>query len=557
MLKIYNTLTREKQEFVPITPGKVRMYVCGMTVYDYCHLGHARVMVVFDVVRRWLRALGFDVTYVRNITDIDDKIIKRAQENSEPTEALTARFIQAMDEDNSALGVEKPDFEPRATQYVPGMLEMIRLLEQRGLAYKAENGDVNYAVRRFPGYGKLSGKSLDELRAGERVEVDAAKLDPLDFVLWKRAKDGEPYWESPWGKGRPGWHIECSVMSSSLLGNHFDIHGGGQDLQFPHHENEIAQSEGAHQHPFVNYWMHNGFVRVDNEKMSKSLGNFFTVREILARYDPEVVRFFIVRAHYRSPLNYSDQHLEDAKHALTRLYIALKGMDVIAGPVDWENPYAKRFREAMNDDFNTPEAVAVLFELATEVNSTSSEKDAHLLKSLGGILGLLSSGATEFLQRRRNIVVQPSTGNLGITGHRPAVSIELNEDQIKERIDARAAARKAKNFPEADRIRDELKLYGIVLEDLAGQSNWRRGSAFKLIDETELEDFRAEAARYGYSAGDFEIQEFVPKSPSEGIYTISGEIEIRNKRTKKSRRFAAVHGSSWVVEFSDWLRAGG
>ncbi|OGA49206.1 MAG: cysteine--tRNA ligase, partial [Betaproteobacteria bacterium RIFCSPLOWO2_12_FULL_62_13] len=316
MLKIYNTLTREKQEFVPITPGKVRMYVCGMTVYDYCHLGHARVMVVFDVVRRWLRALGFDVTYVRNITDIDDKIIKRAQENSEPTEALTARFIQAMDEDNSALGVEKPDFEPRATQYVPGMLEMIRLLEQRGLAYKAENGDVNYAVRRFPGYGKLSGKSLDELRAGERVEVDAAKLDPLDFVLWKRAKDGEPYWESPWGKGRPGWHIECSVMSSSLLGNHFDIHGGGQDLQFPHHENEIAQSEGAHQHPFVNYWMHNGFVRVDNEKMSKSLGNFFTVREILARYDPEVVRFFIVRAHYRSPLNYSDQHLEDAKHAL-------------------------------------------------------------------------------------------------------------------------------------------------------------------------------------------------------------------------------------------------
>src|SRR5918992_3998424 len=363
MLKIYNTLAREKQDFVPIITGKVRMYVCGMTVYDYCHLGHARVMIVFDVVQRWLRASGYDVTYVRNITDIDDKIIRRAQENGEPVSALTARFIEAMDEDAAALGVERPDHEPRATQYVDGMLEMINVLEARGLAYCAENDDVNFSVRKFEGYGKLSGKSLDELRAGERVEIGAAKHDPLDFVLWKHAKDGEPYWESPWGRGRPGWHIECSVMSSRLLGPHFDIHGGGQDLQFPHHENEIAQSEGAHQTKFVNYWMHNGFVRNDKQKMSKSLGNFFTVREVLARYDAEVVRFFIARAHYRSELNYSDHHLDDAKHALTRLYTALKGCEVQAGPIGWDEPPAARFRAAMDDDFNTPEAVAVLFEL--------------------------------------------------------------------------------------------------------------------------------------------------------------------------------------------------
>ena len=332
MLKIYNTLAREKQEFFPITPGKVRMYVCGMTVYDYCHLGHARMMVVFDIVQRWLRASEYDVTYVRNITDIDDKIIKRAQENAEPIDALTARFIEAMDEDSAALGIQKPDLEPRATQYVPGMLDMISILEGRELAYHADSGDVNYSVRKFPGYGKLSGRTLDELRAGERVEVAAAKNDPLDFVLWKKAKEGEPSWDSRWGKGRPGWHIECSVMSTSLLGTHFDIHGGGQDLQFPHHENEIAQSEGAHGTRFVNYWMHNGFVRIDDEKMSKSLGNFFTVREILAEYDAEVVRFFIARAHYRSPLNYSDQHLDDAKHALTRLYTALKGCLLYTSP---------------------------------------------------------------------------------------------------------------------------------------------------------------------------------------------------------------------------------
>lgn len=455
MLKIYNSLTREKQAFEPIEPGRVRMYVCGMTVYDYCHLGHARVMVVFDVVRRWLRALGYHVTYVRNITDIDDKIIKRAQENGESVAALTARFIEAMDDDNAVLGVEKPDFEPRATDYVSEMQEMIKVLERRGLAYRSANGDVNYSVRKFPGYGRLSGKSLDDLRAGERVEVDAAKQDPLDFVLWKRAKEGEPFWESAWGRGRPGWHIECSVMSSALLGKHFDIHGGGQDLQFPHHENEIAQSEGANQEKFVNWWMHNGFVRVDDEKMSKSLGNFFTVREILARYDAEVVRFFIVRTHYRSPLNYSDQHLDDAKQALTRLYTALKDIDAAPEPIDWSGPYARRFREAMDDDFNTPEAVAVLFELANEVNRSHDAGQAGLLKSLGDVLGVLQREPRLFLQGL------PSGGGLA-------------PDQIEERIEARAAARKKRNFAEADRIRDELLAAGVTLEDTPRGTTWRR-----------------------------------------------------------------------------------
>jgi cysteinyl-tRNA synthetase len=455
MLKIYNTLAREKQDFLPITPGKVRMYVCGITVYDYCHIGHARFMVVFDVVRRWLRAAGFDVTYVRNITDIDDKIIKRAQENGEPVEALTARFIQAMHEDAAALGIEPPDFEPRATQYVDGMLDMIRMLEQRELAYCDEKGDVNYAVRKFPGYGKLSGKSLDELRAGERVEIGLAKHDPLDFVLWKHAKEGEPHWDSPWGKGRPGWHIECSVMSTSLLGPHFDIHGGGQDLQFPHHENEIAQSEGALQSKFVNYWMHNGFVRVDDEKMSKSLGNFFTVREVLAKYDAEVVRFFIARAHYRSPLNYSDHHLEDAKHGLTRLYTALKGWDVVAGAVDWEEPRAARFRAAMNDDFNTAEAAAVLFEIANDANKTRAPVDAQLLKSLGGVLGLLQRDPEAFLQ------ALPAEGG-------------LDPQRIETLIAARAAARSSRNFAEADRIRQELSDAGVVLEDTPQGTLWRR-----------------------------------------------------------------------------------
>jgi cysteinyl-tRNA synthetase len=459
-LRIYNTLAREKQPFVPLQAGTVRMYVCGMTVYDYCHLGHARVMVVFDMVQRWLRASGLSVTYVRNITDIDDKIIKRAVENGESISQLTQRFIEAMDADAAALGVQKPDHEPRATQYVPQMLGLVEKLERNGLAYKASDGDVNYSVRDFPGYGKLSGKSLDDLRAGERVDLNTGKRDPLDFVLWKASKDSEPEevkWDSPWGKGRPGWHLECSAMSCELLGEQFDIHGGGEDLQFPHHENEIAQSEGANQHPFVNYWMHNGFIRIDNEKMSKSLGNFFTIREVLKKYDPEVVRFFILRAHYRSPLNYSDAHLDDAKHALTRLYTALKDVMPDSLSLDETEQYATRFSDAMNDDFNTPIAMSVLFDLANEVNKTRSAALARQLKSLAGILALLQRSPQEFL-------------HASVAGE-----VTRDEASITERIDARTTAKKIRNFAEADRIRAELLVEGIVLEDKPnGVTEWRR-----------------------------------------------------------------------------------
>ncbi|MBA3995946.1 MAG: cysteine--tRNA ligase [Candidatus Accumulibacter sp.] len=456
MLKIYNSLAREKQDFVPIEPGRVRMYVCGMTVYDYCHLGHARVLVVFDMVQRWLRASGLDVTYVRNITDIDDKIIKRALENGESIGDLTERFIRLMDEDAAALGVEKPDHEPRATQYVPQMLELIGQLATNGLAYQAADGDVNFSVRKFPGYGKLSGKSLDDLRAGERVEVDTAKQDPLDFVLWKHAKEGEPFWTSPWGNGRPGWHIECSAMSSDLLGEHFDIHGGGQDLQFPHHENEIAQSEGAHRCQFVNYWMHNGFVRVDDEKMSKSLGNFFTIREVLKKFDAEVLRFFILRAHYRSPLNYSDVHLDDARNALSRLYTALKAVSGDVLPVDWEEAHARRFRQAMDDDFNTPEACAALFDLAAEVNRGKSAALAAQLRALAGLLGLLQRDPQVFLQAA------------------PAQAGELSVADIEARIAERVAAKKSRDFAAADGIRAALLEAGVVLEDGPQGTTWRR-----------------------------------------------------------------------------------
>src|SRR5437762_1619341 len=373
------------------------MYVCGMTIYDYLHLGHARFLVAFDMVRRWLRASGYHVTYVRNITDIDDKIIRRAAENREPVDAVTERFIRAMDEDAAALGVLKPDHEPRATQYVREMQALIRRLQEKHLAYQAASGDVNFAVRRFPGYGKLSGKSLDELRAGERVDVDSSKEDPLDFVLWKRAKPGEPKWTSPWGEGRPGWHIECSAMGCTLLGEQFDIHGGGMDLQFPHHENEIAQSEGANGKPFVKYWMHNGFLNIDDEKMSKSLGNFFVVRDVLKHYDPEVLRFLLLRSHYRSPLNYSDANLDDAKQALTRLYTALRDHPAPSGPVDWAEPHARHFREAMDDDFGTPEAIAELHQLANAVFHGDSGA-ARQLKALGAVLGLLQRGPNEFLR---------------------------------------------------------------------------------------------------------------------------------------------------------------
>ncbi len=473
MLKIYNSLTRNKQEFQPIVPGKVRMYVCGMTVYDYCHLGHARVMVVFDMVSRWLRASGYDLTYVRNITDIDDKIIKRSAENGESITTLTDRFIRAMDEDATLLGVQKPDIEPRATLHIPDMLKMIGQLIDKGYAYRADNGDVYYSVHRFDGYGKLSGKSLDDLQAGERVDVDEHKQDPLDFVLWKAAKPGEPCWDAPWGAGRPGWHIECSAMSEHHLGEHFDIHGGGQDLQFPHHENEIAQSEGAHGCTFVNYWIHNGFVRVDEEKMSKSLGNFFTIREVLKKYDPEVLRFFILRAQYRSPLNYSDQHLDDAKSALTRLYTALRGLPTATVEINWDEPYAARFKTAMDDDFNTPEAIAVLFDLANELNRTRAAQTANLLKALAGVLGLLEREPDAYL-KGQPVLVQPGTGHIGIKGHIPEVLIGLSEARIDQLIELRGTAKKSRNFAEADRIRKELLDAGIALEDTPHGTIWRR-----------------------------------------------------------------------------------
>ena len=430
-----------------------------MTVYDYCHLGHARVMVVFDMIVRWFRESGYDVTYVRNITDIDDKIIIRAQENQETIETLTGRFIRAMNEDSSALGVLPPSFEPRATQYIESMISMIQILIEKDFAYAAANGDVFYAVDKFPDYGKLSGKVAANLNAGERVAVNPHKRNPLDFVLWKAVKANEPSWTAPWGKGRPGWHIECSAMCENYLGEHFDIHGGGQDLQFPHHENEIAQSEAAHDTPFVNYWMHNGFVRVDNEKMSKSLGNFFTVREILANYQPEVVRFFILRAHYRSPLNYSDSHLEDAKHALDRLYTALKGNIVTNKPkLDWNNIHAQRFMGAMNDDFNTPEAIAVLFDLANETNKKSLKQGADLLKGLGGILGLLQQDPQQYFQ---------DDASLGDSAY--------TSEQIEDLIQERVTARKEGDYARADQIRKDLFNAGVVLEDNPQGTGWRRG----------------------------------------------------------------------------------
>ena len=452
-LRIYNTLSRELEEFSPLQPGQVRMYVCGMTVYDFCHIGHARMMMAFDVVQRWLRASGYAVTYVRNITDIDDKIIARSVQRGITIRELTDEVIAAMHEDIGALGIEPPTVEPRATEYVPQMLGIIKKLEQKGLAYRSDNGDVNYAVRKFPGYGKLSGKSLDELHAGERVAVLDGKQDPLDFVLWKAAKPTEPAdakWESAYGTGRPGWHIECSAMSCATLGETFDIHGGGADLQFPHHENEIAQSEGANGKPLSRFWVHNGFVRVDNEKMSKSLGNFFTIREVLQKYDAESLRFFLVRTHYRSALNYSDAHLDDARNSLKRLYTALDLVAPADVAIDWTQPHAARFKAAMDEDFGTPEAIAVLFELAGEVNRTKSAETAGLLKALAASLGILQGDPRAFLQA-------------GST---------LDDATIQAKIDARAAAKAAKNFAEADRIRQELLEQGIVLKDSPTGTTW-------------------------------------------------------------------------------------
>jgi len=460
MLHIHNSLTKQKERFTPIEPGKVKLYVCGMTVYDFCHVGHARVMVVFDVVTRYLRASGYDVTYIRNITDIDDKIIARANENNETIQALTERFITEMHRDADALGVERPTAEPKATEAISEMLAMIETLIDKGLAYAADNGDVYYDVSEFPDYGKLSGRNIEELRAGERVAVNESKQDPMDFVLWKGAKPEEPSWDSPWGKGRPGWHIECSAMSADSLGKQFDIHGGGQDLQFPHHENEIAQSEGAHGCQYVNYWMHNGFVRIADEKMSKSLGNFFTVREVLEQYDAEVVRYFILTSHYRSPLNYSEEQLDEAKNTLTKFYSALRYVEIDSA-LDWQQDteFAQRFKTAMDDDFNTALALSVMSDVRQVLNKPQVQENAEqknyyasLLVSFGRVLGLFQQTADTFL----------------------AGASDDDVTEIEDLINQRNQARVDKDWTKADQVRDKLTAMGIILEDAAGKTSWRR-----------------------------------------------------------------------------------
>ena len=462
-LKIHNSLTGTKDEFVPLQPGRIGLYICGITVYDYCHIGHGRMLVVFDTVVRYLRSLGYAVNFVRNITDIDDKIIKRAAENNEPIDALTARFIRAMDEDCTALGMLRPDHEPRATQHLPAIIDMVERLVKKGYAYVAADGDVLYSVSSFPGYGRLSGKQLKDLRAGARVEIDAAKRDPLDFVLWKAAKPGEPSWQSPWGPGRPGWHIECSAMSTHVLGRHFDIHGGGVDLKFPHHENEIAQSCGAFDTPFVNVWMHNGFVRINDEKMSKSLENFFTIRDVLKVHPPEVVRYFLLSTHYRAPINYSEENLQQARAALDRLYTALRGVQATTPAPN--GAALQRFRAAMSDDFNTPEAFAVLQMLARELNTAKAEGRvseastlAGQMQELGSILGVLCSEPEQWFKQASGT---PGYGTLG-------------DEQIEELIQARVQARRVKNWKESDRIRDQLAAAGILLEDGPKGTTWRR-----------------------------------------------------------------------------------
>ncbi len=477
MLEIFNTLTRSKQVFNPIIPGKVGIYVCGMTVYDYCHLGHARVMIAFDVVVRHLRKLGYDVTYVRNITDIDDKIIARAQQNSQSIDDLTEQFIDAMHEDENALAVLPPDHEPRATQSMAQIIAMISVLIESNAAYLGNNGDVYYSVNQFSNYGKLSGKRIVELRAGERVAVDSAKRDPMDFVLWKSAKPDEPVWESPWGDGRPGWHIECSAMSTNCLGNHFDIHGGGMDLQFPHHENEIAQSEAATGEPFVNLWMHNGFVRVDEEKMSKSLNNFFTVREVIKTVrDPEVIRFFILSSHYRSPLNYSQDNLKDADSALTRLYTALRGYPPSEQSAVEQTDFVTQFNTAMNDDFNTPSALSILFDLAREINRNKSgqpeiaQTQAIQLRQLADVLGILQQDADVFLKKQ----VPQDMGVIEAEGGSASQYELTTDDKINQYIEQRTDARNNKNWELADNIRNELLELGVVLEDVSGKTTWRR-----------------------------------------------------------------------------------
>ena len=457
MLSLYNSLTNQKEIFKPITPKEVRLYVCGMTVYDFCHLGHARVMVIFDVVNRWLKLSGYSVQYVRNITDIDDKIIAKAAEGNITIKELTERFVMEMNKDADELGVLRPDFEPKATDHISDIINMIQILIDKGFAYVGDNKDVYYSVSDFKGYGKLSGKTLKDLRAGNRVDIDLNKRNNFDFVMWKSAKKDEPSWESPWGVGRPGWHIECSAMSNKILGNHFDIHGGGQDLQFPHHENEIAQSEAANDCKMANYWLHNGFVKIDDEKMSKSLGNFFTIRSILKKYLPEVVRFFILKAHYRSPLNYSDIQLDDAKQGLTRLYLSIRNkIKSQKSEIDWSNNYAVNFKAALDDEFNTPAAIAVLYELANEINKNKDNQKMELLVNLANSIGILAMNPEDFLQG----VMMPSVRDDGL----------IIDDLIKERN----LAKKNKDYEEADRIRKLLLENDILLEDTAEGTIWRQ-----------------------------------------------------------------------------------
>lgn len=456
-MKIYNSLSKQKENFVSIKPNEIKMYVCGQTVYDYCHLGHARKAVVFDMVRRWFIASGYKVLFVENITDIDDKIIRRAEENDETIHQLTERYINYMHEDFSSLGVMRPDYEPKATEYIPQMLSIIQDLIDKDYAYQANNGDVYYRVRKFVGYGKLSGKSLDDLRAGERVDVDLNKEDPLDFVLWKAAKENEVYWNSPFGNGRPGWHIECSAMSEEILGKNFDIHGGGQDLQFPHHENEIAQSEAHNNCQFANYWMHNGFLNVNDEKMSKSLGNFFTLRDVLNQYNPEIIRYFMLKSHYRSPLNFSYDNLLDAKNSLGKIYQTLRDYDLNADncnidEIDWSDRYAVNFKNAMDDDFNTSLAISVLFEIVTKINREKNSKLAKLLYTLANTIGLLTSNPQQFLQS----------------------GVELSAQVIEEMIIKRNQARLDRDFALSDKIRDELLSNKIVLEDSKNGTIWRK-----------------------------------------------------------------------------------
>ena len=454
MIKIYNTLSKQKEEFKPLKQGEVKMYVCGMTVYDLCHLGHARVLVIFDLIHRWFKENNYAVTYVRNITDIDDKIINKSVEQKITFNELTEHYIDEMNIDIQALNVLSPSHEPKATEHISSMITMIQTLVDKGFAYQAENKDVYYAVDKFAGYGKLSGKSLKDLQAGNRVDIDKNKRNVFDFVLWKSAKKNEPAWQSPWGKGRPGWHIECSAMSNKILGHHFDIHGGGQDLQFPHHENEIAQSEATNDCQMANYWIHNGFVKVDNEKMSKSLGNFFTIRSILELYDGEVVRFFILKAHYRSPLNYSDQHLDDARQGLTRLYLTIRDITKSANSViDWNNSYAKKFKAALDDDFNSAEALSVLFDLSNEINKKKSDTLKVLLINLANILGLLYQNPENFLQGKDGLI---------------------SDSDINIMIKKRNVAKQNRNYNEADAIREQLLSQGIILEDTEKGTIWRK-----------------------------------------------------------------------------------